>query len=67
MRDNNIFCHFLKNCGNSNYVNYLENMLNESLKAAVYIKINVYIHEKKGHFVGISLRVTSLKRNEKKI
>ncbi len=34
------FCHFLEKRENSNYVNYLENnILNESLKVAVYIKI----------------------------
>ncbi len=37
------FCHFLKNCENSNYVNYLENnILNENLKVAVHIKISTY-------------------------
>ncbi len=36
------FYHFLKNRENSNYLNYLENsILNESLKVAVYIKINI--------------------------
>ncbi len=35
------FCHFLKNHAILNHVNYLENnILNESLKVIVYIKIN---------------------------
>ncbi len=36
------FYNFLKNCEDLNYVNYLENnMLKESLKVAVCIKINI--------------------------
>ncbi len=35
------FCHFLKSLANLNYVNYLENNLNESLKVAEYIKVNI--------------------------
>ncbi len=41
IRDN-AFLHFLKNSENSNYVNFLENnIVNESLKVAVCIKINI--------------------------